>query len=102
MLDEDAILDPKDVRRNPVDGYAEPRKTPMDDDEVAISNDHPRLVFQRGRRTLQMRLNSPSRPGAMLRMVLDVVGRPISFGRFILRRHASCSLIVPMGKLPFV
>src|SRR6266404_4732117 len=52
MLDEDPILDPKDVRRDPVHGRPEPRKPPMNDDEVAIRHDHPGLVFQRRRRAL--------------------------------------------------
>ena len=35
MFDKDTILDPEDVRRDPVHGCPEPRKPPMNDDEVA-------------------------------------------------------------------
>src|SRR5438445_11292768 len=45
MLDEDPILYPEDVRRNPVYGCPEARKPPINNDEVAIRHDHPGLVF---------------------------------------------------------
>jgi hypothetical protein len=43
MLDEDAIVDPQDVRYDPVHGCPEPGKTSVDNDDVAVSDDHPRL-----------------------------------------------------------
>src|SRR5947208_3031259 len=46
VFDKDTILDSENVRRDPVHGCPEPRKPPMNDDEVAISHEHPGLVFQ--------------------------------------------------------
>ena len=50
MLDEDPILNPEDVRSDPVRGCPEPRKTAMDDDKVAVSHDEAGLVLQRRRK----------------------------------------------------
>ena len=77
MLDEDPILDPEDVRRDPVHGCPEPRKTPMNDDEVAVSNDHPWLVLQRRRHALD-EVEEALAAGSDMSAVLDVVGRPIT------------------------
>src|SRR6202043_570482 len=80
MLGEEAILDAKDVRRDPVHGCPEPRKTSVDNDEVAISHDHPRLVFQRPRHTLdELKKAGPARGN--MRAVLDVAGRPVALCR---------------------
>ncbi len=46
MFDEDAILDPNDVRRDPIDGRTNAGEPAMDDDQVAIS----RHTEWRGRR----------------------------------------------------
>src|SRR5260370_4517062 len=59
-----------------------PRKTPMDDDEVAVSHDHPRLVFQRRRHALD-EVEEALAAGSDARAVLDVVGRPVPLGRDI-------------------
>ena len=80
VLDEDPILDPEDVRRDPVHGRPEPRKPPMDDDEVAVSHDHPGLVFQRRRHALD-EVEEALAAGRDVRTVLDVVGRPVALGR---------------------
>src|SRR5260370_36274026 len=47
MLDQNAIFDANDVRRNPVHGLSEARKSPVHDNEVSLSNDHSRFVLQR-------------------------------------------------------
>src|SRR6476661_7350459 len=52
VFDKDTILDPEDVRRDPVRGRPEPGETAMHNDEVTVSHDHPRLVFQRRRHAL--------------------------------------------------
>jgi hypothetical protein len=52
VLDEKPALDPKDVRRDPVDGSSESREPPVDDHDIPIGHDHPRLVFQRRRDAL--------------------------------------------------
>src|SRR6267154_1005831 len=47
MLDEDPVLDPEDVCRDPVHGRPEPGEATMHYDEVAVSDDQARLVSQR-------------------------------------------------------
>src|SRR5205085_5931413 len=66
--------------RDPVHARPEPRKPPMSDDEVAISHDHPRLVFQRRRHALD-EVEEALAAGSNVRAVLDVRGRPIALSR---------------------
>ena len=82
MLDEDPVLDPEDVCRDPVHGCPEPGEATMHYDEVAVSYDHARFVFQRRRHALDQ-VEQPLPAGCDVRTVLDVVGRPESFSRFI-------------------
>src|ERR1700675_3197176 len=49
MLDQNAILDANDVRRNPVHGLAEARKAPMDDHEIPFGHNQSGLVLPRQR-----------------------------------------------------
>ena len=71
MLDEDPILDPKDVCHDPIHGCPEPRKTSVDDDEDAVSHDHPWLVFQRRRHALDQ-VEEALAAGSNVRAVLDI------------------------------
>src|SRR5207244_13280087 len=71
---------PQDVRRDPVHGCPEPRKPPMNDDEVAISHDHPGLVSQRRRHALDQ-VEEALATGSDVRAVLDVGGRPVALRR---------------------
>src|SRR5712671_6678032 len=80
VFDKNTILDPEDVRRDPVHGCPEPRKPPMNDDEVAISHDHPGLVFQRRRHALD-EVEEALAAGSDVRAVLEVGGRPVALGR---------------------
>jgi hypothetical protein len=80
VLDEYPILDPENVRRDPVHECPEPRKTSVDNDEVALSNDHPRLVFQRRREALD-EVEEALTAGGDVRAVLDVGGRPVALSR---------------------
>src|SRR6266849_10447590 len=80
MLDEDPIRDPKDVCRDPIHGCPEPRKTSVDNDEVAVSHDHPRLVFQRRRQALD-EVEEARAAGSDVRAMLDVCGRPVALSR---------------------
>src|SRR5882757_3202120 len=73
MLDEDPVLNPKDVRRDPVDGRPESRKTSMDNDKIALSHDHSRLVFQCWRDALDEGEESFPTRGYVC-AVLDIVG----------------------------
>jgi hypothetical protein len=52
----------------------------VDNDEVAVSHNHPRLVFQRRRHALD-EVEETLPAGGDVRAVLDVVGRPVSLGR---------------------
>ncbi len=83
MLDKDAILDPEDVRRDPVHRCPKPRKPPMNDDEIAISYDHPRFVFQRWRQALD-EVEKALAAGSDMRAVLDVCGRPVTLSRDVI------------------
>src|SRR6266481_2516128 len=80
VFDKDTLLDPEDVRRDPVHGCPEPRKTSVDDDEVAISHDHPRLVFQCRRHALD-EVEEALAATRNVRAVLDVCGRPVALSR---------------------
>src|SRR5882724_10885362 len=80
MLDEDPILDPENVRRDPVHGCPEPRKPPMNDDEVAIGHDRPGIVFQRRRHALD-EVEEALAARSDVRAVLDVGGRPVALSR---------------------
>src|SRR5277367_6090681 len=80
MLDQDSILDPEDVCRDPVRGRPELRKTPMDHHEIAFGHNYARLIpecwretFDEVKQSLASRLNVST--------VLDVVGRPESLRR---------------------
>src|SRR5882757_401108 len=77
VLDRDTILDPEDVRRDPVHGCPEPRKPPMNDDEVTIGHDRPGLVLQRRRQALD-EVEEALAAGSDVRAVLDVGGRPVA------------------------
>jgi hypothetical protein len=46
VLDENAILDAKDVRRNPVDGKAKIRKPPVHDHEISFGHDRSWFVLE--------------------------------------------------------
>src|SRR5580658_6179530 len=48
MLDQNAIVDANDVRRNPVNRLTEARESPVHDHVVSLSHDRSRLVPQRG------------------------------------------------------
>ena len=70
MLDKDPILDPEDVRRDPVHGRPESGEATMHHDEVAVSYDHARFVFQRRRHALD-EVEEALAAGSDVRAVLD-------------------------------
>src|SRR5262249_2708538 len=82
VLDEDPILNPEAVRGDPVRGRPEPRKTAMDDDEVAVRHDEAGLVLQR-RREASDEVEQALEAGCDVRAVLDVPGRPVPLGRSV-------------------
>jgi len=52
MFDQNAILDAKDVRRNPVHGLAEARKSPMYNHKIFFGHNRSRFILQRRRDAL--------------------------------------------------
>src|SRR6185295_15465732 len=69
-------------RCDPVHGRPEPRKPPMNDDEVAISHEQAGLVFQRWRQALD-EVEEALAAGSDVCAVLDVCGRPVALRRDI-------------------
>src|SRR5216684_1416118 len=79
MLDQNVILDANDVRRNPVHGLSEARKSPVHDHEISLSHDRSRLVLQRWWDALdKVEEALPAR--CDMSAMLNVVSRPIAFG----------------------
>jgi hypothetical protein len=83
MLDKDPILNPENVRRDPVRGRPESRKTAMDDDEVTVRHDEAGLVLQRQREVLD-EVKQAFAAGSNVRAVLDLCRRPVALGRGII------------------
>jgi len=73
MLDQNAILDANDVRRNPVHGQAKIRKSPMRDDEIPFRHNRSGLIFE-GRGEVLDEIEQSFTPRWDVRTVLDVVG----------------------------
>src|SRR5438132_27888 len=80
VFDKDTILDPDDVRRDPIHGRPEPREPSVDDDEVAVRHDHRGLVFQRRRHALD-EVEKALAARSDMRAVLNVCGRPVALSR---------------------
>jgi hypothetical protein len=75
MLDQDSILHPDNIRRNPVDRQPETRETAVDNDDVSLRYHYSWLIPQAGRNALdQVEETIPARLN--VRAVLNVVGRP--------------------------
>src|SRR5712671_2563958 len=89
VFDKDTLLDPEDVRRDPVHGCPEPRKPSMNDNEVAISHDHAGLVFQRRRHALD-EVEEALAAGSDVRAVLDICGRPVALSRAVVSLVEQC------------
>jgi len=64
MLREKSVLDPNNVRGDPVDAFGETGESAVYDDEISISHNYAGSYLSVGGR-LRMRLKSPSRPGVM-------------------------------------
>src|SRR5216684_4702712 len=73
MLDQNAILDANDVRRNPVHGLAEVRKSSVHDDKIPFSHNRSRLIFESRRKALD-EIEQALTTGSNVRAVLNVVG----------------------------
>src|SRR5260370_27546393 len=85
MLDQNAILDANDVRRNPVHELAEARESAVHDHEIIFGNNRSRFIPERGREALY-EIEQTVAAGLDMSAVLDIVGRPIAF----------CGRVVPL------
>src|SRR5258707_2839793 len=82
MVDQNAILDANDVRRNPVHWLAEARKSPVHDHKIFFGHNRSRFVLQRRRDALD-ELKEAVTTRFDMGAVLDVVGRPIALSRCV-------------------
>src|SRR5690349_19825616 len=82
MLDQSAILDANDVRRNPVHRQAHARKAPMHDLKILFGDNRCRFVLQCRRDALD-ELKEAVTTRLDMGAVLDVVRRPVALGRCI-------------------
>jgi hypothetical protein len=46
MFNQNPVLDPKDIRRDPIHRQADPRESSVNDDKISISHDYARFIFQ--------------------------------------------------------
>jgi hypothetical protein len=65
VLKQDSLFHADNIRRDPADRQAEAREAAVDDDEVSLRYDYSRLIPERGRDALLIKLKRPSRPGSM-------------------------------------
>src|SRR6266568_3679694 len=79
MFNENSVFDPNNIRRNPIHRQPDPRESPVNDDKISLSHNHPRFILQRWRDALD-EVKQPVPPRPDMRTVLNVVGRPIPFG----------------------
>ena len=73
VLDQNPVLDPKNVCCNPVHGQAEISKTSVHHYEVSISDDRSRLILKRRRQALDEIEQTPT-AGRDMSAMLNVVG----------------------------
>src|ERR1700682_3462433 len=79
MLDQNAIFDANDVRRNPVHREAEVRKSSVHDDEIPFTHNRSMLIFESRRKALD-EIEQALTTGSNVRAVLDVVRGPKPLG----------------------
>src|SRR5207237_10884112 len=82
MFDQKAVLDTNNVCGNPIHRSTKVAKSPVNDHEVTLGDDRSRFVAQRGWKALDD-LEESFSAGCNVRTVLDVVGGPISFSRYV-------------------
>src|ERR1700730_3197743 len=82
MLNKDSILDSNNVRRDPVDGEAQVRKSSMHNHEASLSHDGSRFVLQRWRDALD-EIEQTVAARCDMSAVLNVVRRPVALGRYV-------------------
>src|SRR6267142_7139108 len=73
MLDQKAIFDANDVRRNPVHREAEVRKSAVHDDEIPFTHNRSMLIFESWRKTLDEIKQALTTGSNVSRRLLDVL-----------------------------
>jgi hypothetical protein len=79
MLDQNAIFEANDVRRNPVHREAEVRKSSVHDDEIPFTHNRSMLIFESWRKTLD-EIKQALTTGSNVSTVLDVARLPKLLG----------------------
>src|SRR5713226_9602379 len=79
MLDQNAVFDANDVRRNPVHREAEVRKSSVHDDEIPFSHNRSGLIFESRREALD-EIEQAFTTRRDMSAVLDVVRLPKLLG----------------------
>src|SRR5580698_11293299 len=82
MLDQKAVLDADDVRRDPVHGKAEVRKSPMHDHEVLLGHDRSWFILQCRRDALD-EMEQTLTTGPDMGAVLNVIRGPVALSRCV-------------------
>src|SRR5271154_708510 len=82
MLDQNAILDANDVRRNPVHGKAKIREPSVHDHEISFGHDRSWLVLERWRKVFD-EIEQALAAGRDVSAVLDVAWRPKLLSRSV-------------------
>src|ERR1700683_5211370 len=75
MLDQNAVLDANDVRRDPVNRKAKIRESPVHDHEISFGQYCAWLIFECWRKAFD-EVEEAVTSGRDVSAVLDVVGRP--------------------------
>src|SRR5882672_688901 len=83
VLDQHAIFDANDVRRDPVHRSSKAGESPVDDHEFAIGHNHPRFILQRGRNALDEIEEAVSTRLDVCAM-LNIIGRPVTFSHRVI------------------
>src|SRR6267154_4326656 len=82
MLDQNAVLDAHNVRGNPVYGLTKARKSSVHDHKIFFGHNGSRFILQRRRYALD-EIEQTVATGLDMSAVLDIVGRPIALGRYV-------------------
>ena len=83
MLDQNSVLDAKNVRCDPVDGLAEARKSPVHDHKIFFGHNRSGFILQRRRKALD-EIEQTVATGPDMSAVLDIVRGPIALSRCVI------------------
>src|SRR5262245_24523398 len=89
MLDQNAILDANDVRRNPVHRETKVRKSSVHDDEVSFRHNRCGLIFESRRKILD-EIEQALAARLDVRAVLNVVRGPETLSGYIIALVEEC------------